>query len=130
MMRQMTDRMMVSRWLAEYETAWRTPGTEGLAQIFTEDAAYQQSPYQEPVAGLDAIKRMWDEGREGPDEVFTLTTEILAVDGETAVVRAEVRYEDPVHQEWRDLWVIQIRDDGRCSWFEEWPFTPRRTQAS
>jgi SnoaL-like protein len=129
-MRQMTDRMMVSWWLAEYETAWRTPGTEDLAQIFTEDATYLQSPYAEPVAGLDAIKRMWEEEREGPDEVFTLATEIVAVDGPAAVVRAEVRYGDPVHQEFRDLWVMQIRDDGRCSWFEEWPFAPRRTQAS
>jgi hypothetical protein len=30
-----------------------------------------------------------------PDEVFTLTAGILAVDGQTAVVRAEVRYGDP-----------------------------------
>ena len=126
----MTDRIMVSRWLADYEAAWRTPGTEGLAQIFTEDATYLQSPYAEPVAGLDAIRRMWDEEREGPEEVFTLATEIVAVDGPAAVVRAEVRYGDPVHQEFRDLWVMQIRDDGRCNWFEEWPFAPRRPHAS
>ena len=129
-MRQMTDRIMVSRWLADYEAAWRTPGTEGLAQIFTEDATYLQSPYAEPVAGLDAIRRMWDEEREGPEEVFTLATEIVAVDGPAAVVRAEVRYGDPVHQEFRDLWVMQIRDDGRCNSFEEWPFAPRRPHAS
>jgi hypothetical protein len=36
---------------------------------------------------------------EGPDEVFTLATGILAVDGPTAVARAEVRYGDPPHQE-------------------------------
>jgi hypothetical protein len=35
---------------------------------------------------------MWDEEREGPSENFTLDTEILAVEGPTAVVRAEVRY--------------------------------------
>ena len=60
---------------------------------------------------------MWDEKRDGPDEVFTLATEILAVDGPTAVVRAEVRYGDPVRQEYRDLWVMQIGDDGRCNSF-------------
>ena len=46
------------------------------------------------------------------------------MDGTTAVVRAEVRYGDPVSQEYRDLWVMRLGDDGRCSWFEEWPFWP------
>jgi hypothetical protein len=69
---------------------------------------------------------MWELEREGPDEVFTLATDILAVDGPTAVVRAEVRYGDPPRQEYRDLWVIRLTDDGRCTWFEEWPYWPGR----
>jgi hypothetical protein len=122
----MTDRTVVSRWLARYEAAWRAPGTEGLAGIFTPGATYRHSPYAQPVVGLDAIRRMWDADRDGPGEVFTLGTEIVAVDGMTAVVRAEVRYGDPVRQEYRDLWVIRLGDDGRCSWFEEWPYWPGR----
>jgi len=120
----MTDRAMVSDWLARYEAAWRAPGTGPLAGIFTEDVTYRQSPYEEPVIGLDAVGRMWEETREGPDEVFTMTTEIVAVDGPTAVVRLEVRYGDPVDQEYRDLWVVRLEGDSRCSWFEEWPFWP------
>ncbi len=124
--RNVTDRAMVSRWLAGYEAAWRAPGTGGLAVLFTADATYLQSPYEQPVTGLPAIGRMWDEEREGPGEVFTLDTEILAVDGPTAVVRAEVRYGDPPRQEYRDLWVIRLGGDGRCSRFEEWPYWPQR----
>jgi ketosteroid isomerase-like protein len=112
------------------EAAWRAPGTEGLTGIFTDDASYRQSPYEDPVVGLDAIRRMWDEERDGPDEVFTLATGILAVDGPTAVVRAEVRYGDPPRQEYRDLWVMRLRDDGRCSWFEEWPYWPERPRTA
>jgi ketosteroid isomerase-like protein len=119
----MTDRAAVRQWLADYEAAWRAPGTEDLARIFTADATYLQSPYEQPVTGLDAIRRMWDEEREGPDEVFSLATEILAVDGSVAVVRAEVHYGDPV-QEYRDLWILRIGEDGRCTWFEEWPYWP------
>jgi ketosteroid isomerase-like protein len=122
----MTDRASVSQWLADYEAAWRAPGTGGLARIFTADASYRHSPYEEPVVGLDAIRRMWDQDRDGPGEIFTLATEIVAVDGATAVVRAEVRYGDPVRQEYRDLWVMRLGGDGRCSWFEEWPYWPER----
>jgi ketosteroid isomerase-like protein len=115
---------MVRQWLVAYEAAWRTAGTEGLAGIFTDDASYLQAPYDEPVAGLAAIRRMWDAERAGPDELFTIATEILAVDGATAVVRAEVRYGEPLNQEYRDLWIIRLADDGRCFAFEEWPYWP------
>ena len=70
-MRQMIDRESVGKWLAGYETAWRAPGADGLAALFTSDAVYSQSPYEQPVTGLDAIKRMWEEEREDPDEVST-----------------------------------------------------------
>ncbi len=64
-MRQVIDRALVARWLAGYEAAWRAPGTEGLTTLFTSNATYSQSPYEQPLTGLDAIKRMWEEESEG-----------------------------------------------------------------
>ena len=124
------DRDQVARWVTAYEAAWRAPGTEALAAIFTADATYRPSPYKEVIRGLPAIARMWEAERDGPDEVFEISTEIVAVENDTAVVRAEVRYGQPVTQEWRDLWVIRFADDLRCASFEEWPFAPRRKAAS
>ena len=43
---------------------------------------------------------------------------------------AEVHYGDPVRQEYRDLWIMQMRDDGRCSRFEEWPYWPGRPHSA
>lgn len=120
------ERDRVAAWTAAYERAWRTAGVESLGEVFTADATYLQGPYHEPVVGLDDIARMWNDERDGPDEVFSLATNIVAVDGNTAVVRAEVTYGNPVTQEYRDLWIIRLTDDGRCSRFEEWPFWPDR----
>jgi hypothetical protein len=114
----------VAAWVAEYERAWRSAGTGGLAGIFTADATYQQGPYDTPLRGLAAIEGMWEAERDGPDEVFGMTSSVVAVDGSTAVVRAEVVYGDPVAQEFRDLWVIRFAADGRCTAFEEWPCWP------
>jgi ketosteroid isomerase-like protein len=129
---QVIDRASVGQWLAGYEAAWRAPGTGGLAGLFTTDAVYLQSPYEQPVTGLDAIKRMWEQEREGPDEVFAIATDIVAVDGPAAVavVRAEVSYGDPPCQEYRDLWVIRFAGDGRSTWFEEWPYWPGHPHAA
>ena len=51
-----------------------------------------------------------------------LSSEIVAVDGPTAVVRVEVEYGDG--ERWRDLWIMRFEAEGRCRTFEEWPFTP------
>ena len=124
------NREQVRDWLAAYERAWRAPGTGALAEIFTADASYRQGPYDEPVVGLAAIGGMWEAEREGPDEVFRMTSDIVAVDGVTAVVRVGVGYGDPVRQEYRDLWVMRFTADGLCESFEEWPFWPERPAGS
>ena len=59
-------------------------------------------------------------------EAFTLDWEVVAVDGDTAVVRAQVDYEDAESGRWRDLWVLRFDDEGRCRAFEEWPFAPEQ----
>jgi ketosteroid isomerase-like protein len=118
------DRAELGKWVAEYERAWRTPGTEGLAELFAEEATYSNDPYGETHRGLDAIAEMWERERAGPDEAFEMTFEILAVEADTGVVRVDVRYEDPGPAEYRDLWIVRLDHDGRCVAFEEWPFWP------
>jgi hypothetical protein len=120
----MGTREQTAEWVSAYEKAWRSPGTGALEALFTADATYSQGPYREPVSGLPAIADMWEGERDGPDEAFTMTSEIVAADGDTGVVRVLVRYGDPVHQEYKDLWVIRFAGDGRCRAFEEWPFEP------
>src|SRR5436190_3888049 len=80
----------VTRWVNDYEVAWRSAGTDQLADLFAEEATYLVSPWAEPIRGLAAIREFWESGRDGPDEVFTMTSEVVAVDDRAAVVRAEV----------------------------------------
>ncbi len=117
------DRAAVEAWVAAYERAWRTSGTEALRKLFVEEASYRMSPYEEPAVGLAAIAVLWEREREGPDEPFEMRHEIIAVDGGTGVVRVEVRY-GASGNEYRDLWIVQLAADGRCRSFEEWPFWP------
>jgi len=118
----MADRATVETWIVAYETAWRTAGTEQLAELFTEDGSYRMSPYEDPAVGLTAIGKLWERQRDGPDEGFEMSHEIVAVDGGTAVARVEVEY--ATGAEYRDLWLIRFAADGRCREFEEWPYWP------
>lgn len=124
MIRSMTDRGAIESWVEAYESAWRTPGTEVLAGLFAPEATYSMAPFEEPHRGLAAIARLWEDEREGPDEAFTLDSQVVAVEGDTGVVRVRVRYGDPSPREYRDLWIVCLDDRGRCVAFEEWPFWP------
>lgn len=118
------DRAQLSEWIARYETAWRMPGTGTLRDLFTDDATYSPAPYAEDVLGLEAVAGFWDGERDGPDEVFSMTSEMLATEGDTGVARVELRYGDPVREEYRDLWVVVLDADGRCTHFESGRTSP------
>jgi nuclear transport factor 2 (NTF2) superfamily protein len=117
------DRAGVERWVAGYEAAWRTAGTSRLAGSFTPDVVYRPSPWAEPIVGLAALAGFWEAEREGADEAFDMSSEIVALDGTTAVVRVAVDYHDSGGR-WRDLWILTFAPDERCTAFEEWPFSP------
>ena len=107
-------------WVAEYERSWRSGDVSGIPRPFTENASCRTSPYEKPTVGHPEIQAFWldDEGR-----TFTVTAEPVAVDGHVAVVRLEVRYDEPA-QEYRDLWVLCFAPDGRVEDFEEWAYWP------
>jgi len=118
----MIDRAGVAAWIEAYERAWRMPDTEPLADLFDEDASYRMSPYEDPARGLREIGELWERERDGAEEKFGMTARIVAVEGDTAVVRVEVDYARS--ERYRDLWILHFGADGRCVEFEEWPFWP------
>jgi hypothetical protein len=124
----MIDEASAAAWVERYERAWRLPGTDDLAMLFTPAAEYRGSPFGETHRGLKAIGDLWERERHGPDEQFTLSYEVIAVTSPRAVARVEVRYDPPDGQLYRDLWILRFADDGRCESFEEWPFWPPGSQ--
>ncbi len=115
-----SDEVLV--WVHLYERAWRDGDLTAIEALFTEDACYRVSPYAADKVGHGEIRDMWLADEDG--DVFTMSAEPVAVDGSVAVVRVEVRYGDPLRQEYRDLWVLRFADDGRVSDFEEWAYWP------
>jgi len=118
------ERAELQGWIDAYERVWRAAGTDGISELFAQGATYLVSPWAEPVVGLDVLKTFWESERDGPDEGFTMRSEIVAVDGSVGVARVEVDYDRG--RRWRDLWIVTLDADGRCTAFEEWPFAPHQ----
>jgi hypothetical protein len=124
------DHTDLARWIDDYERAWRAPGTKSLDALFAPEATYVAAPFDAPLLGLAEISTFWEAERESPDEVFTLSWEPVAVEGEVAVARIEVRYGEPPTRVYRDLWIVTLARDGRCTAFEEWPFFPEQPRTA
>lgn len=124
------ERGDLARWIAQYERAWRTPGTAPLEQLFTADATYLASPFDPAIEGRPAIASFWEAEREGPDEIFTMAWEPVAVENNVGVARVEVSYGNPTERIYRDLWIVTLDEGGLCSRFEEWPFFPGQPRAA
>ena len=118
------ERKQLKHWIAAYERAWRTPGTDTLADLFAPDATYSMGPFEPTERGLPAIATLWERERGGPDEPFRLKSEIVAVESDTGVARVEVWYDGPPPHRYKDLWIVRLDGSGRCTAFEEWPFWP------
>ncbi len=114
-------------WVASYERAWRAGDLQAVEGLFTSDARYRPSPYEESEVGHEAIKAFWldDEG-----ETFTMSATPVAVEDATAVVRVLVHYGEPTSQEYLDLWVLHFAEDGRVDDFEEWAYWPGKSYSA
>jgi ketosteroid isomerase-like protein len=125
------DRDDADRWLAGYVEAWRTYDREGIAALFSADAAYRYHPYDEWVRGRDAIVRSWlgegdADGASTPDEPGTWAAEYrtIAVDGDVAVAVGTTTYlaepGGPVDRVFENCFVLRLDAEGRCREFTEW----------
>lgn len=123
-LRQVVNHKDLAQWIDGYERSWRAPGTESLEALFASDARYVAAPFDPPLEGLAAISTFWEAERASADEVFSLSWEPVAVERDVGVARVEVRYGDPPTHIYRDLWIVRLANDGRCTAFEEWPFFP------
>jgi ketosteroid isomerase-like protein len=113
------DRSGVEAWMAQYRRAWSSDDPQEIAALFTEDATY--SPYPWPREknrweGRDTIVQRWI-GHGDSKLNWRFEHEILAVDGDTAVIEGWTDYDDEAYA---NVWLIRFADDGRAREFREW----------
>ncbi len=80
------DRNTFDTWIHALGRAWETRDADLAAQQFTEDATYQENPFDDPLRGRDAIRRYWADLPRQQDDI-SVTFEILDVTAETGVAR-------------------------------------------
>ena len=111
----------VQSWLDAYIEAWRSYGTDAIADLFTEDATYAYHPWDEPIRGRGAIVTSWLSDRDEPNS-WSADYRPFVVSANRAVAVGETRYADG--KTFVNAWQLIFDQDARCSAFIEWYMTP------
>src|SRR5690554_6696357 len=111
------NREAVVRWVEAYRGAWESNEPSDIRALFAEGAEYFTVPWEEPWRGHEGIVDGWLESRDEPGDT-TFDWELVAVDGNTAVLRAVIVY--TAERTYYNIWVIRFAADGRAEEFTEW----------
>lgn len=131
------DRPAVEQWIAAYRRAWASDAPADIAALFTEDATYSPYPWprdREPWRGRDVIIANWTE-RGDSGAGWRFDHEVLAVEGDTAVIEGWTYYdptdETPYEDAYANIWVVRFAPDGSARSFAEyWVQRPVREQVA
>lgn len=123
------NRESVQEWLDKYVEAWRTYEAAQIRDLFSEDALYFYSPWDEdcPLRGREAIVADWLKEPDAPRS-WEGRYEPVAVEGNVAVAQGRTSYFRPdgsVDRQFANSFVLHFDEDGRCTHFTEWYMQPR-----
>ncbi len=116
----------MARWLRDYVEAWRSYDPDAIAKLFSEDAVYRYQPWDEPtpnhVRGRDAIVASWLEHQDPPGS-WSAEYHPWVVHDDRAVAVGVSRYlaadGSTVESEFRNVFLLDFDDDGRCREFAD-----------
>jgi hypothetical protein len=109
-------------WLETYSRASRENDAQASAALFSADARYYESPFDEPLIGCDAIRNYWEAGAERFADKEA-SHEILSGQDNPGVARWRSTFTDLTTGKRLALdclFLVEFDEQGKCCLFREW----------
>jgi len=110
-------------WLSGYRDAWEKRDAERAAKLFTEDARYQEMPFDAPKSGRAGIRDYWS-GVTADQRDVEFRSQIIAVNGNTGVAHWSAKFKQASTGMTVELDGVFVLDfdpnSGLCSTLREW----------
>lgn len=106
-----------------YGKAWENGDTDAIGKMFVENARYYETPFDEPMTGLDEIERYWREGAKLAQANVKFRYEIVCVNGAAGWSRWQasfVRVPSGTKVALDGVIQAEFAEDHRCKLFREW----------
>ncbi|MEA2497974.1 MAG: hypothetical protein QOH26_379, partial [Actinomycetota bacterium] len=107
-----------SDWVDRYVAAWNSNDPAEIADLFTDDARYFDTPIDEPWVGKNEIVKEWLARKDEPGDA-EFSYEIIVATPDIGILRAETRYLT-TGTDYANLWEIRLDASGACREFVEW----------
>jgi uncharacterized protein (TIGR02246 family) len=113
----------VEDWLSAYGRAWETMDPDAAVELFTEDATYRETPFEETMRGREAIHAYWAEIPDYHKDI-SFGSEVLMVDGDRAMAHWWVslfRVKTGERTKSDGIFLLEFEGGaGRCRSLREW----------
>ena len=109
-------------WFEQLGRAWEMRDPEAAAALFTEDASYQEDPFEEPMHGRPAILEYWSDVPESQEQI-SFHSEILGVTSDKGFAHwwvSFVRIPSGNRVKLDGICVISLNAENRCYALREW----------
>lgn len=106
-----------------YLRAWMTQDPDLLVTIFTAEATYHERVLEEPIRGIDGIRRYWETKVVKEQANIEARLLNLYLDGSTAIAEWEARFDDAVQGRrklMREVAILEFDGDKIASLREYW----------
>ncbi len=126
------SRATFREWMQGYGQAWQRRDPETAAKLFTHDALYYWTPFDEPKRGREGIAAAWREATSRQRNV-EFSFEVLAVTGRLGIASWHTALERRATARRVELDGILAAefdsDSALCRVFREWWHSTEATQA-
>ena len=109
-------------WLDLYGRAWMSLDPSLIDDLFTKEATYQEKPFEEPMKGIDEIRKYWNVVSETQKDV-KFEYEILESNHNFGVAHWKssfVRPNQNILVMLDGVLVAHLDSENKCTQFQEW----------
>lgn len=111
-----------SAWLQAYGKASQENNAKASSELFTQDALYFETPFDEPITGREAIYKYWLRGAQTLQDKES-TYQILSVKDNFGIARWQSKFtnkETGKRYALDCLFLVEFDEQGLCCEFREW----------
>jgi SnoaL-like domain len=109
--------------LAAWKRGWETRNPDLIVDLFDKDADYRPAPFVEPLVGVNAIRRLWNEIAAGQTNV-DFDAENIWVAGRTVLVSWHAAYTIAASGERVRVYgftTMELNEQGLVTRLRQWP---------
>lgn len=110
------------RWMESYGKASKENDPRASANLFSADAKYYETPFDEPMIGHEAIFQYWNNGAQNLKDKES-TYEILAIHDNLGIAHWQSNFTviaSGKRLALDCLFVVEFNESGLCQTFREW----------